>query len=237
MTGGDGCYCSFRGNEWYICGHGSAHAGPLFQSEKQVPRRRPIILAAFVATVVLVTGCAAPTAQVIRTLFDPAAENLRLTNILVISVAGNYAERAQVEQQLAVALTTNQATVSPYYAVMGRSPRITRDLLNTAIRSRQFDGVLIIREQGQDIPNAAPGRPTGNEFQLFLYDYDEFNQPTRLSANSTITLVSEFYTTWNEKKIWSINTLTFDFDTVAEAIELQASTIEAQVRRDRIVAN
>lgn len=189
------------------------------------------------AIVAIGAGCAAPTAQVIRTLFDPAAENLRLTNILVISVAGDYAERAQVEQKLAVALTTNQATVSPFYAIIGRSPRITRDLLNTSIRARQFDGVLIIRKQGQDIPNAAPGRPSGGDFQLFLYDYDEFNQPTPLSANSTITLVSEFYTTWNEKKIWSIETLTFDFETVAEAIELQATTIESQVRRDRIIAN
>ena len=205
-----------------------------------MPERNPIKLAVVIATVAIIAigaGCAAPTAQVIRTLFDPAAENLRLTNVLVISVAGDYAERAQVEQKLAVALTTSRATVSPYYAVIGRSPRITRDLLDTSIRSRQFDGVLIIREQGQDIPDAAPGRPTGGDFQLFLYDYDEFNQPTRLAANSTITLVSEFYTTWNQKKIWSINTLTFDFDTVAEAIELQATTIESQVQRDRIIAN
>lgn len=206
-----------------------------------MPRGNPIRLAASVAIMVIiamVAGCAAaPTAQVIRTLFDPAAENLRLTNVLVISVAGDFAERAQMEQKLAVELTTNRAAVSPYYAVIGRSPRITRDLINTAIRSRQFDGVLIVREQGQDIPNAAPGRPTGGDFQFFLYDYDEFNQPVRLPMDSTITLVSEIYTTWNEKKIWSINTLTFDFETVAEAIDLQASTIESQVRRDRIIAN
>lgn len=200
-------------------------------------RRFPIILGAILTLATGLSACTTPSAQIIRTLLDPAVDDFRFSNVLVISVAGDFAERLQIEQGLSAALTNDETTASPYYAVIGRNPRVTRNLINTAIQSRQFDSVLIVRTQGQDIPNAAPGRPTGRDFQLFLYDYDEFNRPTPLPLNTTVTFVSEFYAAASEKKLWGIESLSFDHDTSADVIELQVNSIAAQIRSDRLIAN
>lgn len=179
----------------------------------------------------------APSAQIIRTLYPTNTAAMNYRNILVISVIGDYPDRLRFEQQLTSALTTDEATASPYFAVAGRNPRVTRNTINTAIRSRQFDAVLIVRLQGQDAPGAAPGRPTGRNFQLFLYDYDEFNFPASIPLGSTLTFVSEFYSTVDQKKLWSIESLSFDHQTVPEVIELQARSIAAQILADGIMAN
>jgi hypothetical protein len=185
----------------------------------------------------LLAGCATPSTEIIRTLLDPAVNDFRFRNILVISVAGDYAERAQAERALATALSGGDTAATPYYAVIGRNPQVTRNLIDTAIRSRQFDGVLFVRLQGQDIPNAAPGRPTGRNFQLFLYDYDEFNRASRLPLGSTVTLVSEFYAAAGQKKLWSIESLSFESESASAVIELQTRSIAAQIRKDNLLAN
>ncbi len=200
-------------------------------------RRFPISLVAVFAIGALLSACATQTAQIIRTLLDPTVGDYGFSNVLVICVAGDYTERTRFEQHLTAALTTDRTTASPYFAVVGRNPQVTRNTINNAIRSRQFDGVLFVRLQGQDIPAAAPGRPTGRNFQLFLYDYEEFNRPARMSLSSTVTLVSEFYATAGGKKLWSIESLSFDHDSADEVIELQVNSIAAQIRKDRLVAN
>lgn len=189
------------------------------------------------AVISLVAACATPNADIIRTLLDPAAADFRFSNILVISVAGDYAERAQTEQALAAALSGSRTTASPYYAVIGRNPQVTRNFIDTAIRSRRFDGLLFVRVQGQDIPNAAPGRPTGRNFQLFLYDYEEFNRPARLPPDSTVTLVSEMYAATSQKKLWAIESLSFQSASVTDVIELQSRSIAAQIRADKLTAD
>jgi hypothetical protein len=207
------------------------------QSESRVHRRLSVSLLFALAVAALLGACATPNAEIIRTLLDPAADDFQFANVLVISVAGDYAERAQAEQALAGALTKGKTTAVPYYAVIGRNPQVTRNLINTAIRSRGFDGVLFVRWQGQDIPNAAPGRPTGRNFQLFLYDYDEFNRPARLAVDSTVTLLSEFYAARSEQKLWAIESLSFQNDSVTEVMEMQTRSIAAQVRADNLTAN
>jgi hypothetical protein len=228
---------SNRHKQCYICADESAAAVSFQLSEHHVQNRLPASLVLALAVVSLFAACATPNADIIRTLLDPAAADFRFSNVLVISVAGNYAERAQTEQALAATLTGSRTTASPYYAVIGRNPQVTRNLVNTAIQSRRFDAVLFVRLQGQDIANAAPGRPTGRNFQLFLYDYEEFNRPAAMSLASTVTLVSELYAAASEEKIWAIESLIFQNDSVTDVIELQARSIAAQIKADGLTAD
>lgn len=215
------------------------HNLPPKRETMRSPVQRPLLarLVALVSIGMLVGSCAAPSAQIILNLLDPAIDDRSFRNILVISVAGEYPDRLRFEQRLTTLLTSDDATATPYFAVVGRNPRVTRNTINTAIRSRQFDGVLIVRLQGQDIPNAAPGRPTGRNFQLFLYDYDEINRPAPMPLNTTVTFVSEFYSAADEMKLWAINSLSFDHATVDDVIELQASSIARRMRDDGLIVN
>lgn len=194
-------------------------------------------LTVLAATSILASCATSPSVEVIRTLLDPAVDDARFENILVISVAGDYAERAEMEQKLSTKLGGNQTLAAPYYSVIGRGPQVSRNLINTGIMNRSFDSVLFVRAVGQDIPNLAPGRPTGQAFQLFLYDYNEFNRPERIAADSSITLVSEFYSTAAEKKIWAIETLSFDHASTTDLIDQHAEAIASHVRKDGLTVN
>lgn len=190
------------------------------------------------AAATMLASCAtAPGVEVIRTLLDPAVEDARFENVLIVSVAGDYAERAEMEQKLSSKLAGNATLAAPYYSVIGRGPQVTRNLINTAIKNRSFDSVLFVRSVGQDIPNLAPGRPTGQAFQLFLYDYDEFNRPERIAAGASVTLVTEFYSAAGERKIWAIETLSFEHTSASELIERHAEAIASHVRKDGLTAN
>jgi hypothetical protein len=228
---------AFSATSGIFADHSVGWHNPGWLVEIAVQKRLLCRLFATCAAVVFLQACATPTTQIIRTTLDSDVGDTRLTNVLVISVAGNHGERAQVEQGLSAALTTDNTTASPYFAVIGRNPLVTRNTINTAIKSRKFDSVLFVRLQGQDIPELAPGRPTGRSFNLFLYDYEEFNRPADLSPGSTVTLICEIYTAADEKKIWGIESLSFESRNTAEIIELQISSIAEQIKKDRVTAN
>lgn len=189
----------------------------------------------------LLAACAsAPAgrpATVILTLNDPTIADTRAGNLLVISVAGDYATRMAFESGIADALEEEETlAATPWFAVVGRRPQLTRTALDTAMRAREFDAVLFIRRKGQDLPDAAPGRPTGGAFDLFGYDYPELNVPAQIELRPTINFVIEFYRGSDRKKVWSIDTLSYDKADHASLAEEQVATIVEALQDYRLIA-
>ena len=125
--------------------------------------------------------------------------------------------------------------LTAYYAVLGRRPQLTRDALDTSVRSRFFDAVIITRMQGQEKPELAPGRPTGRNFDLFLYDYAELNVPFDLDLGSAMTFITEMYDTSDKRKIWSIDTLVYDSSSAEAAITAHVDMIADEISRRRLI--
>ena len=163
------------------------------------------------------------------------ANHSGFSNMLVISVAGDYESRAIFERNLAAAFAAGQVIVTGYHTVVGRQPQLTRTALETAIRSRKFDAVLLTRLKGQESEDLVANRPVGRAFDLFRYDYAELNVPSQIQQAPAITFVTEIYSAEGEKKIWAIETLSFDKSTVTELLNEQASTVATQLMEDRIV--
>lgn len=177
------------------------------------------------------------TATVIRTLHEPSASDAGFTNIVIIGVAGDFASRAGFEDSLGRALSGEEATATPWYAVVGRRPALTRDALLTAIRAREFDAVVLTRQKGQENHNSAPGRPVGRSLQLFEYDYPELNVAARIDKAQTIEFVTEVWRTGDLRKIWAVETLSIDAQSVQELIAEQSSSIAQLLLGDGVVAN
>ncbi|TDJ37767.1 MAG: hypothetical protein E2O53_01215 [Gammaproteobacteria bacterium] len=156
-------------------------------------------------------------------------------NILVISVAGDLPTRAQFEQAVAAAISGDGALATPYFTVVGRHPQLTRNILSNVIRAREFDAVILTRMQGQDRADLVANRPTGGLFDWYGYDYEELNIPTSIKAGSTISFVVEVYDTRAEKKVWAIQSLIFNSETVASAVSEQAVAISAEILKDGLV--
>jgi hypothetical protein len=79
-------------------------------------------------------------------------------------------------------------------------------------------------------------RPVGQSFDLFGYDYTELNVASPIEQASTITFVTELYPTSTRKKVWAIDTLSFDKPTATDLIDEQVATIVTQLRMDDLLA-
>lgn len=195
-------------------------------------------LAALVMVASLITACTSSPSQstVIRSIFELPAGHSGFSNMLVISVAGDYESRALFETLLAANLADEQNQVTAFFTIAGRRSQLTRSALETAILSRGFDTVLLTRQKGQEQADLVVNRPVGQAFDLFGYDYPELNYATSIERAPAITFVTEIYSTADNRKIWSIDTLSFDKATATDLVDEQAATIANQVRQDRILA-
>ena len=184
----------------------------------------------------LVLGACASTpdpATVIRTAYNPGINGYE--NILIISVAGDYASRAAFERDLSGSITRGEVTGSPYYTVVGRRPQLRRALIHDAIRGREFDAVLFTRRKGQEQQELAPTRPVGPAFDLFGYDYDELNRDVSIEEARAHTFITELYDTATQRKVWAIEALSVSKQSAEELLAEQVLTVASQLREDGLL--
>ncbi len=187
------------------------------------------------AVIAIASACATtPASNVIKTIHDIEGA-APFSNILVISVAGDIATRTEFEQAIANALSTEETTATPFYTVVGRTPQLTRNILNNVVRAREFDAIILTRLQGQDRADLVPNRPTGRLFNLYLYDYAELNFPADIEVGSTVSFVVEVYETRTAKKVWAIESLIFDSKTVESVVSEQLATISSELLKDGLI--
>lgn len=191
------------------------------------------------AAALIFTACAssAPgsSSTIIRTMPPVSAEYRDASNMLVISVAGDFQSRSLFERQFVAAMADREGKATAYHSVIGRRPFLTRTALDTAILARGFDTVLLVREKGQEREALAPGRPVGPAFDLFGYDYPELNSGQSIEQSAAITFITELYSVAQRRKIWSIESLSFDKNSATDLINEQAATISQQIIKDRLL--
>jgi len=186
---------------------------------------------------VLLTSCAtAPIpSTIIQTLHDTSITRAPFTNVLVISVAGDFESRSLFERQVVAHLAAADGQASAYFTVIGRRPQFTRTVMETAINARSFDSILFVRQKGQEREDLAPGRPVGAALDLFNYDYPELNGGASIEQAAAITFVTELYSVAERQKIWSIDSLSFDKATAVDLINEQAAMISQAIIKDDLI--
>ena len=186
---------------------------------------------------VLLTACVtAPIpSTIIQTLHDTSISRAPFAKVLVISVAGDFESRSLFERQVVAHLAAAAGQASAFFTVIGRRPQFTRTAMETAINARRFDSVLFVREKGQEREDFAPGRPVGAALDLFNYDYPELNGAASIEQAATITFVTELYSVAERKKIWSIDSLSFDNATATDLVNEQAAMIAQEIIKDGLL--
>lgn len=203
----------------------------------------PVMLL-FAATVLLVAGCAS-SSNVSKVFEDPAYKKSSFSNVLVIAVADDYNARAQFERQVVSGIRATGATATAYYTVIGRNPPVTRNDISNAIRARNFDAVLLTRVKGQESSvsvkrgssETKTTRRNENAFDLFRYDYEVLNEPDRVEVNTTIMLITELYAAADEKKVWAIESASYNKNDVSQLIDGEVDAIVSRLRRDRMIGH
>jgi len=196
----------------------------------------------FAALLLLNAGCAS-TSTVSKVFEEPQYKNASFSNVLVIGVADDYDARAQFERQVVAGIRASGAGATAYYTVIGHNPAVTRSDVSNAIRSRNFDAVLMTRVKGQESSvsvkrgssETKTTRRNENAFDLFRYDYEVLNEPDRVEVNTTVVLVTELYAAADEKKVWAIESSSFYKSDVSAIIDSEVDAIVSRLRRDRMI--
>ena len=202
---------------------------------------RPVLCS--ICILMLITGCASPGSKINQVLQHPDYREAGFSNVLVIAVAADYDARAQFERQVVSAIRATGASATAYYTVIGRNPPVTSSDVNNAVRARNFDAVLMTRIEQQDnqvavkgsAPDAQARRRDGNVIDLFRYDYEEFNEPERVEINSSIVLVTEMYAAREQKKVWAIESTSFNYADIYQLINSEVETIVGRLNKDRMI--
>lgn len=193
---------------------------------------------------VLAAACAAtPGSKINKVLQHPDYKEAGFRNVLVIAVADDYDARAQFERQVVSGIREIGAEATAYYTILGHNPPITSSGINNAVRSRHFDAVLMTRIEGQkhevsvkgSAPDAKATHREGTVFDVFRYDYEELNEPDRVEINSSIVLVTELYAAAEQKKVWAIESTSFNYTDIYQLINSEAKTIVGRLKKDRMV--
>ncbi len=195
-------------------------------------RQVRVTLLSLIIVLAMASGCGTTVpGSIIRTFYgvDSAAP---FSNVLVIGVTGEIQTRVQFEQQLAAAISGDEASATAFYTVVGRNPQLTRGILDKVVKAREFDAIILTRMKGQDRADLVANRPTGRLFDLYLYDYAELNLPASIPIGSTVSFVVEIYDTALRKKVWAIESLVFNTRSLEAVISEQAAAIAAEIIKD-----
>jgi len=181
--------------------------------------------AAVIATLALGLSACAESTSVVKTYHDGSYDGTFFDNFLVITVAGSSDSRTLFEKTLVSRLIDVDTSASAYYAVMGRKQPIERDMLSIAVRSREFDAVLLTRPVNRNLPVV----------DLFRMNYDELNQLNDIDISNAVELMTELYSASDQKRIWAIRSTSPGSDSTEESVDVHASKIVAQLQKDALI--
>ena len=182
---------------------------------------------------ILLSACSTTSTKVTKILHDSDYRKTEYSNILVITVADNYNRRAQFERTVVSGIRQTGAQATAYYTVVGHNPPVSSSAIMNAVRARNFDAVVFTRVKGhsEDIvtkdatPAAQASVVGGNLFDLFRYDYEEYQEPENIRMSTNVVMVTQLYDPADQKNVWAIEINSSDRESTANIIESAAAAI------------
>lgn len=196
-------------------------------------------------TSLMLAACGSTSTSIEKTLHDQEFKGTRYSSILVIAVADNYNARAQFERTVVSAIRRHGGAATAYYTVIGHNPPVTVNDVVNAVRARGFDAVLFTRVKGstQDIKvkdgpaDASATVKGGNVFDLFRYDYEEYQEPENVRISTSVTLITELYDAARQKKIWAVESSSFNRESVEMIVDDAAESVVKRLNRDKLIGS
>ena len=208
-----------------------------------ITQYRYTIAVTCIALSLLLAACAGTGTRLAKTLYDSDYKRARFSNVLVVAAADNYDARAQYERSVVAMIRKSGAEATAFYSILGRNPSVTVSEVNNVIRARGFDSVLFtrVKDSTQKVtktsgqPDAEAVAKGGSAFDLFRYDYKEYDRPENVRVSTDVVLLTEFYDAAAEKKIWAVETPAVNAESVGEIIDGAAVAVVKALRRDGLV--
>jgi hypothetical protein len=192
----------------------------------------------------LLCACASTGDRVVKVFEDRAALDSPYTRILVVGAHAETGTRRTFEDSVVRALASLGAEARSSLAVMDAAQNIDRESVVAAMREAGADAVLVTRvvdietqseiEQGQTQAELA----RRNDVPLadfFRYEYVESADAMTVTTVRTVILETDVYDAASEKKVWSVESTSFDKQTAYGVIDGVARAISAELERDGLI--
>jgi len=205
---------------------------------------RPFLNSALILTsIILLSACSTTSTKVTKILHDSDYKKARYSNVLVITVTDNYDRRAQFERTVVSGIRQTGAQATAYYTVVGHNPPVSSSDIMNAVRARNFDAVVFtrVKRRTEDIvakdatPEAQASVVGGSLFDLFRYDYEEYQEPENIRMSTNVVLITQLYDPADQKNVWAIEINSSDRESTANIIESAAAAIVKHLKRDKLV--
>ena len=200
--------------------------------------------AAAAAILLLAAGGCVSQPRIEKLYQDPDAGKAPYERLLVIGVAGDAAQRRDIEELLAGRLIAGEVAAIASYTRLGTSPVVLQEAVDEAARDSGADAILIAhmvsasvtpeyREERVDVRSECRG---GSPVDLFLYDYKELREPASVTFAHEVTMVTNLYDAATGNRIWTIQSTCFEKTEFEAVLQREAEAIVRQLRRDGLIA-
>jgi hypothetical protein len=189
-------------------------------------------------------ACASTGDRVVKVYEDRAALAAPYTRILVVGAHAETGTRRTFEDSVVRALAALGTEARSSLAVMDEAESIDRESVVAAVREAGADAVLVTRvvdietqseiEQGQTQAELAR-RSDVPLADFFRYEYIESADAMTVTTVRTVILETDVYDAKSEKKVWAVESTSFDKQTAYGVIDEVAHAVTAELARDGLI--
>jgi hypothetical protein len=192
----------------------------------------------------ILAGCGASSAQVVKTfeLAEPAGAPF--SRILIVGAHKDRSIRRQFEETMVDVLRAHQADALSSITSMPSGTELNPETVGKTARETRADGVLVTRlmdvkwstdfEAGRSTTEARR-KEVGNLLDFFRYDYVEYEDPMHATAVRTVVVASDFYRVSDRTKIWSVESTAVEKENAMDVVTSIAESTRAQLQRDGLI--
>jgi hypothetical protein len=196
-----------------------------------------------VATILAGIACAAKTtlSNVWRSDSYPRGTMQR---ILVIGVAETEAGRRSFEDAFAAALAAQNADAVPSHQLLPGGERLSRESIESAIRGRGFQGVLVTRllgvdEQEKYVPPStyvSPGYYGWGMYGYYGSSWDVVHRPGYTVTETIVRLETHLYDAGTAELVWAAHSDTFDPRSTDDIIDSVTRKLSRRLAEDEMLS-
>ncbi len=199
-----------------------------------------LTLALCVLSMAFLSGCAGTS-----TVTASADSDETFTNVLVITIAGDYNTRAQFERVVVSNVRNTGNSASAWYSVAGGNKPVVKEDVIAAVEEQGFDAVLAVRRLDGDVEikvktsrTEIDETPIGGRFlNLFRSDYTDYKKPGSIDFATQALLAVELYSTATGEVVFSFDHQTKKDTNLGLLIDQTAESIVKRIERQGLLAN
>lgn len=196
-------------------------------------------------TLAVISGFILPGCAGTETVTSSAATSEQFNNVLVITIAGDYNNRSQLERVIASKIRKIGPSASAWHSVIGGDKPVTREDVAAAIEEQGFDSVLAVRRLDGNIElrvkksrTEIDAEPLGGRIvNLFRSDYTDYTKAGSIDLATEALLAVEFYSAETQDIVFSFDHQTKKETNLGLLIDQTAETIVKRIDRQKLLAD